>query len=81
MAPRKKMDEVCRVLETVSETGEGSDEELSASTQALKKLLVLMQGSTGEGELRVLARVLVAAAGHCGQHYWTNAVNTQLASG
>lgn len=72
------MDEVCRVLETVSETGEGSDEELSASTQALKKLLVLMQGSTGEGEL---ARVLVVAAGHCGQHYWTNAVNTQLASG
>jgi hypothetical protein len=84
------MDEVCEFLESgIVAAGldepEGlgcSPEHLSAATEALKKLAWLIEEITPSGgEVGVFARALVIAAGHCGQHYWTNAVNRQLANG
>lgn len=77
------MEELCEVLGNISEkeAGEGEgggDHELSTFTQALKKLLLELPDKE---ETVVLAKVLVMAAGHIGLHYWTNALNRQLAKG
>lgn len=83
------MDELCETLGNITvksgaveEESEGSSaEELSAFTQALKKLLRLIEEIPGEGDGVVFARVVVVVAGHSGQHYWTNPVNRQIATG
>lgn len=79
----RKMEEICGVLGNVSEReGDRRDQELIAFTQALKNLLLELP-AVGEtaGEGGVLAKVLVMAAGHSGQHYWTKPLNRQLANG
>ena len=77
------MDEVTRVLGNPVDEGNDSSKEkcsskeLSVCTEALKKLLELVQGLS-DGDL---ARAVVLAAGHIGPHYWTNAANRKLARG
>lgn len=76
------MEGLCGVLgnigENGAEEGDSGDHELSTFTQALKKLLVELPS---EEETAVLARMLLMALGHSGEHYWTNTLNRQLANG
>lgn len=75
------MEELCGVLGSVEKEAEGGgseERELSIFTQALKKLLEELPSVK---ERNVLARVFAMAAGHSGQHYWTNTENRQLANG
>lgn len=83
------MDELCETLGNIAvksvavaeESERSSAEELSAFTQALNKLLRLIEEILDDGGVVVFARMMVVVAGHTGQHYWTNSVNRQLATG
>ena len=62
---------VCKILESVRVDTE-------VHTDAFKRLLELLGG---EFEADLLAMVMTVAAGHSGQHYWTNQTNRNLAKG
>ena len=83
--PSSNMEDACTILGKVSTNvarNEGiNQEELCAFKLALKELQSLLEGISGGEDRGVLARVLVVAAGHFGQHYWTNAENRRLANG
>lgn len=75
-------DELGIVSTVVEEREEKSGEkELANFTSALQRLREGLSNRGVDLGESVLARALVGAAGHTGQHYWTNLVNRELANG
>lgn len=74
-------DELGIVSTVVEEREEKSGEkELANFTSALQRLREGLSNRGVDLGESVLARALVGAAGHTGQHYWTNLVNRELAN-